>query len=637
RLPGDIYFLLKALPGESTAKLYIRQDLNGEDRLVVDPQRIKLNPEDQGKGTTVIEWFAVSNNQKKVAVLVIPGGDELHGELHVLDIESGRESGEVLTQVGAEAPQVYWLPDDRSFVYGRLQKLPPGAPAAEVRQKYRSYLHVLGNSPEQDQPIFGYGVVPGIDVDPSLIASVVIQHGSHWALGVLNGSTTPNSAYYIEPLSDLGKNHSWRKIADFADGVTDVQLRDDNLYLLTYKNAPRYKVLRTDARHPDLASAETVVPTGDSVVATINSAQDALYVQFQDGAITRVSRLPYGDGAKMRDLELPVAGSAFLNTDPLVPGALFAVSSWTSAVKIYAYNPATGQLADTHLQPSGPYDNPGHIESKEVKARSYDGTLVPLSIIYPKDLKLDGSNPTLLEGYGAYGVSYTPYFRPTRSAWYEQGGVYAVCHVRGGGEYGEEWHLAGKIAKKPNTWRDFIACAQYLIQQKYTSSARLAGEGGSAGGILIGRAITSNPEIFAAAIDVVGMSDALRSELTQNGETNIPEFGSVQTREGFNALYTMSPYHHVVDKTPYPAVLLETGINDPRVDPWQMAKMAARLQAATSSGKPILLRIDYAGGHSSLNATAEQIEEQRADEFSFLLWTFGIPGFRTTPDLVKPQ
>jgi prolyl oligopeptidase len=213
-------------------------------------------------------------------------------------------------------------------------------------------------------------------------------------------------------------------------------------------------------------------------------------------------------------------------------------------------------------------------------------------------------------------------------AWYERGGIYAVCHVRGGGEYGEEWHLAGKGSAKPNTWRDFIACAQYLTDNKYASPTRLAGEGVSAGGILIGRTITAQPDLFAAAIDKVGMSDTLRSELTQNGETNIPEFGSVKSEAGFKALYEMSAYDHVKDGRAYPAVLLETGMNDPRVDPWQMAKMTARLQAATTSGKPVLLRVDYAGGHGAMGATREQADEQLADEWSFLLWQFALPEFQ---------
>ncbi|MBV9499649.1 MAG: prolyl oligopeptidase family serine peptidase, partial [Acidobacteriaceae bacterium] len=394
------------------------------------------------------------------------------------------------------------------------------------------------------------------------------------------------------------------------------------------KNALRYKVVRTDARKPDLASAELVVPPSQAVITGISAAQDALYVQLLDGGIGRVLRVPYGIHPQAEEVALPFKGSAFVGTDPRLPGAILYLASWAKAFKIYAYDPQTKSAMDTKLQPIGPFDDPPDLESVEVKVPSHDGTLVPLSITYRKGVKLDGSNSTLLDGYGAYGFPSFPVFDSMRLAWYEKGGIYAVCHVRGGGEYGEEWHLAGKGATKPNTWRDFITCAQYLVDKRYTSSAHLAGEGTSAGGILIGRTITERPDLFGAAIDVVGVSDTLRFETTANGVPNVPEFGSTKTEGGFKALNAMSTYEHVEEKTRYPAVLLETGMNDPRVDPWQMAKLTARLQAATSSGKPVLLRVDYAGGHGNIGGTEKQIQEKLADEYSFLLWQFGVPEFQ---------
>jgi prolyl oligopeptidase len=306
---------------------------------------------------------------------------------------------------------------------------------------------------------------------------------------------------------------------------------------------------------------------------------------------------------------------------------LLYVSTWTKAFKIYTYDPKSAKVSDTGVQPAGPFDDPTDLESEEVKVPSHDGMLVPLSIVHKKGLKLDGTNPTLLDGYGAYGYAITPYFDAVQVAWYELGGVNAICHVRGGGEYGEEWHLAGKGATKSNTWLDFIACAQYLVDKKYTSPARLAGTGGSAGGILIGRAITERPDLFSAAIIDVGFLDAVRSETSANGETNIPEFGTVKIEEGFRNLYAMSAYQHVKDGTSYPAVLLTTGINDPRVAPWESGKMTARLQAATSSGKPVLLRVDYGGGHGGGSGEKEH-QEATADRWSFLLWQFGVPGFQ---------
>ena len=632
RMPGDMYLIYKRLPNEDTTKIYLRHGLKGADRLLLDPEKIKLAPEDQAKGKNEVRGTAVSDDGKLLVATMVPGGSETSGELHVFEIATGRELGDVVTHGAcAEGLCVSWLPDNHSFVYGRLQDLPPDAPPEKVRQNFRAFLHVLGTDAEQDKPVFGAGVVPSIDVDPSLIASISIPQGSRYAIGVINGSVTPNSAYYIAPVESLGKPDTpWRKIADFSDGVTDVAVLGDDLYLLTYKDTPRYKIIRTDARKPDLASAETVVPQGEMVITGIHRAADALYVDLSDGGIGRLLRVPYGPSPKAEKVALPFDGTMFLGTDPRLPGALLSATTWTRAFKVYAYDAKTRQITDTGIQPPGPFDDPGNLESIEVKIPSHDGTLVPLSIIHKKGLKLDGTNPTLIDGYGGYAISITPYFSPTQLAWYELGGVFATCHVRGGGEYGEEWHLGGKGATKPNTWLDFIACAQYMIDKKYTSPAKLAGTGGSAGGILIGRAITERPDLFGAAIIDVGFLDIVRSELTANGETNIPEVGSVKTEEGFKNIYQMSAYHHVKDQTAYPAVLLTTGINDPRVDPWMPGKMTARLQAATSSGKPILLRVDYGGGHGGGSGETEQ-QEASADRWSFLLWQFGVPGFQPNP------
>lgn len=626
-LPGDRYLILKRRPTDNVARLYLRQGLHGTDKLLVDPSKVTLAPVDRGKGKNVILYVSPSQNTKYVAVGIAPGGAERDTEIHVFETATGRDLGDVILHAWGGDPS--WLPGNRSFVYGRLQNLPPGAPATAIEQKYRAYLHVLGRNPAKDPAVFGYGVTPTIPVNPTYFASMEIPPDGKYAIASINDGVSPNSAFYVEPISDLGKTNSdWREVAGLSNDVANVAIHGDDLYLLTYENALRYKVIRTSVRHPNLTTAEAVVPPSQSVVTGIDPARDALYVQLMDGGISRLVRVPYGAKPKMQKIALPFEGAVDVTTDPRLPGALLGMTSWTKAYRIYAYNPQTKRVTNTELQPVGPYDDPSNITSLEVKVRSYDGTMVPLSIVYPKDVKLNGSNPTLLRGYGAYGITLTPDYSPIFLAWLDQGGVYAICHVRGGGAYGQGWHLAGKKATKPNTWRDFIACAQYLIRHKYTSPAHLAGMGTSAGGVLIGRAITSRPDLFAAAIDWVGMSDTLRSENSANGIPNIPEFGSVKTKAGFEALYAMSPYDHVKKGTRYPAVLLMTGMNDPRVSPWQMAKMAARLQAATSSGKPILLRVDYTGGHNTIGATRSDTEDTFGDIFSFLLWQTGAPGFQ---------
>ena len=278
-----------------------------------------------------------------------------------------------------------------------------------------------------------------------------------------------------------------------------------------------------------------------------------------------------------------------------------------------------GWMLDHGYAPVGPF------VVSEVMVPSHDGALVPMAVLHRKGLVLDGSNPALLEGYGAYGLSYTNFFDPRSIAWLERGGVLAYANVRGSGALGDAWHRAGFKATKANTWKDGIACARWLISERYTSAKTLGIWGGSAGGIFVGRAVTSEPELFAAAIFDVGVMDAVRSEESANGITNISEFGSWRNADEFKSLLEMSTYHQIRDGTPYPAVLLIHGLNDPRVDVWHSAKAAARLQAATTSGKPILLRLDDQAGHG-IGSTALQGYSKLADIYSFLLWQFGKTG-----------
>ena len=325
---------------------------------------------------------------------------------------------------------------------------------------------------------------------------------------------------------------------------------------------------------------------------------------------------------------------ALADTPPeRVGGAIFALASWTKPLLVYALDPRHG-LSDTGIRKAPKIDTSGYV-SLETSAPSTAGALVPVSIVMKRGTRLDGSNPTYLEAYGSYGISIDPYFLGSRFAWLDAGGIWVVAHVRGGGEYGEDWHLAGKGPTKAHTIDDVIAAARYLIAHRYTSAAHLAIEGTSAGGITVGGAITQHPELFAAALDVVGVTDALRSETEPNGPSNVPEFGSSSTAAGFAQLYAMDAYAHIVDGRRYPAVMGVTGINDPRVAPWQVAKFVARLRHASASGRPILMRVDYDAGHGLLAASRDQTIKLLTDEFSFLLWQCGSPDFAQIPMLMS--
>ncbi|HYW96520.1 MAG TPA: prolyl oligopeptidase family serine peptidase [Bacteroidales bacterium] len=621
RVPDDIYFYEKTLPGQQVAKLYMQHGLSGKEQLLFDPGKY----EKKGGSQWAISYYVPSFDGRYVAIGISPGGSE-NATVHVVDTKTGKETGDVIPLV---LGNIAWKQDSRSFFYTRR---------LDVSQKNRYdncqvYLHVLGTDPKGDPDVFGNKVTTSPQIKPSDTPLVSVKQNSTYAFGLLEHGTQNAVSLYITPLSSVGKAHKWKKIFGVNDDITDVSIHGNDLYLVTYKNAPHFKIIHINLKHPDMGHAQTVVPQSDRIIHYALPAKDALYVNETDGVVSNLLRVPY-DGGQPKEINLPYKGSLPYDGspqnmwyDPRIPGVLFAMTSWTRAAQIYTYNPQTKEVKNTHLQSPGPYGNAKDLESREVEVESYDGAMVPLSIIYKKGMKLDGSNPVILWGYGAYGSSYYPFYIPFLHALYDRGGILAVAHIRGGGVYGEKWRKAGYKLTKPNTWRDFIACAKYLIKHKYTSSSKLAIRGGSAGGITVGRAMTEQPNLFAAVIDMVGVSNPLRFEFTPNGPSNIPEFGSIKSQAGFEDLYAMDSYQHVRDGVKYPAVLLTTGWNDPRVAPWQAGKMAARLQAATASGKPVLLRVDYNGGHG-YGSSKEQQETETATEFSFAFWQMGMPGFQ---------
>jgi len=620
---GGRWFYLKRAPGQDNQRLYTRNGSSAAERLLLDPETLTANGVHYS-----IDYYTPSPDGKLVAVGIAPGGSE-NAVLHVLDAATGKELGEHIDR--AQFGAIAWLPNNRSFFYNRLRKLGPDEPRPSYYLNSRAYLHQLGNDPDKDAPVFGNGLSASISMGESDFPFIALPVGSKYALAVDAHGVQNELTIYAAKVVDVHDAAApWRKIADVPDDSTGFDIHGDHLYLVTHHDAPRFKVVRLNLADGNFQTAEVVMAPSEAVVVGVGVAADAVYVQKLDGGIGRLFRIPFEGGAA-KPVPLPFDGAIeelFVNAAE--PGVYVRAASWTKSPVYLHYDPKTTQVADTKIVPPSPVDFSG-IESEEVKAKAADGTLVPLSIVHKRGLKLDGSHPTLLHGYGSYGITYDPGFDPASLAWLERGGVVAVAHIRGGGEYGEDWHNGGRKATKLNTITDFIACAQYLIEHKYTSPQHLAGEGTSAGGITIGGAITERPDLFGAALDNVGMSDDLRAELQVNGPANIPEFGTVKDEQDFHHLLSISGYHRIKDQTAYPAVLLTTGINDPRVDPWQMNKMTARLQAASSSGRPILLRVDYDAGHGGIGATRTQHTNLLTDQYSFLLWQLGDPDFQGAP------
>jgi prolyl oligopeptidase len=418
-------------------------------------------------------------------------------------------------------------------------------------------------------------------------------------------------------------------VFDTTAEVQDAAIGGRWLYVRSARDAPRYKVLRMPLDRPDIDNATLLVPESADVITDIAGTRDALLVTRRDGAVKRLYRVLHETGPKLDPVRLPVEGDVSVSDARAdLPGAVLALGGWTRATRRYLLD-AQGAVKDLGLVPIGPFDAPQDIEAREVRVKSHDGVEVPVSILMRKGTALDGGHPLLLYGYGAYGSVEDPGMSPRLIAWLERGGIYAIAHVRGGGVFGDAWRRAGWKATKPNTWKDGIAVAEWLIANRYTSRERLAIMGGSAGGIFVGRAITERPDLFGAAVISVGNVDSIRSETRANGQANVPEYGTVTKEDEFRALLAMSPYANVKPRTAYPAVLFEHGVNDSRVDVWMATKLASRLMASTTSDAPVLLRLDYDAGHG-IGTTRDQVQRQIADRWSFLLWRAGVDEFQPT-------
>jgi prolyl oligopeptidase len=613
---GQRIFLEKRPAGVDQFQLFVRE-ADGSERVLVDPTRLR-----SGEAHMSLDWWRASPTGDHVVYGLSPAGSE-NSVLHVMEVATGQTLAERID--GAQYADPCWLPDGSGFFFNRLAE---GARAGTDAYYKNSacWLHRLGAPPGEDQRILARGQFEDVSIEEIDFPTVSTSPGSAYALALLySGVQREVTAFTARLASVLAGKPTWRRVCAKEDQVTHAKLIGGDLYLLTFKEAPRYKVTRVSAEAPAIAHAQTVVPQSTRVAASIVAAQDGLYVVDLDGGVGRLRRVDRRGG--VREVILPFEGALsaiYASADR--PGADIILESWVRPPTLYRCDPRTLSLSDTGLQPQPDLDLAPY-ESKRVLARARDGVEIPLSILFRRDIALDGSNPALVSVYGAYGVTVDPFFLPRNLAFLDSGGVLAVAHARGGGEFGRAWHEAGRLGNKPNTWRDLIDCCEALVGLGYTRPEKLAIQGGSAGAIGAGRALTERPDLFAAAILSVGLTNTLRMEFSQNGPPNIPEFGSVRTEDGFRALREMDSYQHVSDGAAYPAVLLTAGMTDPRVETWHAAKLAARLQTATSSRRPVLLRVEFDGGHG-YGATRAQRDAETADIFSFVLWQTGTPGFQ---------
>jgi prolyl oligopeptidase len=603
---NGLYFLMKDQPPKQQPSLVCLTSVTdlSTERPVVDPNTIDPT------GGTSIDFYSASLDGKYVAVSLSKGGSE-DGTLYFYETATGRRLDDVIPRVngGTAGGSATWNADGSGVYYTRYPR-EGERPAADLPFYLQIYFHKLGTPVSADPYVLGkeFPKIAEIELSTS-------PDGKSILADVFNGDGGEHS-YWL-----LASGAAWTQVTRFEDGIVQGQFgMDDALYLLSRAGAPHRKILRLPLSTPVLGAAQVVVPETDNAIDSYTATASKLYVTEMIGGPTQIR--VYDLTGKWLGLvpmsEISLVGQAARTTGDDV---LVRSQSYTHPPAYYRLGPSDTSLKPTALAQSSPADF-SDCEVRRVFAPADDGTKLPINIIMKKGAKLDGQAPTLLYGYGSYGISEEPYFQPKLKAWIEQGGIYADASVRGGGEFGEEWHQAARLGTKKLSMDDFAACARYLVREGYTKKKRLAIEGGSAGGLLVYGTVVHHPDVMEAAIAHVGYGDVLRTELAPNGEFNTTEFGTVKDSVQFRGMYSYSPYHHVQNGKTYPSILALTGVNDPRVPSWETYKMVARLQASGSPNK-VLMRVSYDSGHGIGTALSER-DQQRADELLFLLDQLGM-------------
>jgi prolyl oligopeptidase len=608
---GSQLFALKRQPPKNQSVLVVMDSSASlrTERVVLDPNRLDTS------GKTTIDWFKPSPDGKLVAVSLSENGSE-DGTLHLYRTESGQALADVVPRVqfATAGGSVAWARDGKGFYYTRY---PQGSerPAADANFYQQVYFHRLGTHASDDAYVIGKDF-PRI----AEIALEASEDGRHLLADVSNGDGGEHG-FYLR--SDEGP---WRRIADYTDGIRHAEFgRDGRLYALALKGSPRGRIvtMALDDARAELPGAPTLVAESDAVIEAFLPTASQVYVEMLLGGPSEL-RIHALDGRRIGVVEAQPITTFNLGARLAGDKILFGSQSYVRAFAWYAYDGAqrSARPVKTALSDAPVFATAGGLPGAQAVrefATSKDGTRVPVDVVRMKGTPLNGAQPVLLTGYGGYGVSMRPYFSRNTVAWLRHGGVFAQAILRGGGEFGEDWHLGGNLTRKQNVFDDFIASAEMLIARKYTRPERLAIQGGSNGGLLMGAVLVQRPELFRAVVSGVGIYDMMRVELTPNGAFNVTEFGSVQKPDEFKALLAYSPLHNVRDSTAYPAVLMTTGEHDGRVEPWMSYKMTARLQAANPNGHPVLLRVASDAGHGIGTSLASAVDEQ-ADELAFLFW-----------------
>jgi prolyl oligopeptidase len=631
-LAGRHYFYTRREGMQNQPILYVREKTkdgltsgnDGPDRVLVDANQLAAD------GTVALDWYQPSENGKYVAYGTSSSGSEM-STLHIIETKTGTLLPDTIER--ARAASVAWKLDNSGFYYTRYPKK-GDVPAGQEMYNRHVFYHSLGDDPgQEDQLIFGEGR------DPEDWPSVSLSNDGHWLLIHVEQGWTKSELF----LMDLKKGTPPIRVTIGKDFLYGGEVYNDKLYISTNEDAPRYRVFVVDVGNYDRAAWKEIIPQSDAVLQGVAVFGGKLYAQYERNATSQLKLFDL-DGKKLTDVALPAIGSVFgasgrWDRDEMffgfqsftVPPSIYRVD--LKPVHVVTREGTSGLEGDVIANPvlwtkvDAPSIDPSAYEVNQEWFNSKDGTRLPMFVVHKKGLQRNGKNPTLLTAYGGFNLSLTPEFKRQQYLWLEHGGIYAVANLRGGAEFGEDWHRAGMLERKQNVFDDMTAAAEHLIAEKYTDKNHLAIQGGSNGGLLMGAMITQHPDLFRAVVCQVPLLDMLHYQDFQIAKLWIPEYGSSENPDQFKWLYAYSPYHHVKPGAEYPAVLFMTADTDTRVDPMHAKKMAAEMQAEAKNGssrtRPILLRIESKAGHGAGKPVTKQIEEF-TDIYSFLFWQLGV-------------
>ena len=606
QMAGKYYFYTKREGMQNQPILYVREGVNGADRILVDANEFAAD------GTVALDWFQPSDNGRYIAYGTSAAGSEM-STLHIIETKTGATLPDVIERT--RAASIAWQHDNRGFYYTRYPKK-GDVPAGQEMYNRHVFYHELGTDPATDDPIFGEGRYP------EDWPSISLSNDGHWLLINVSQGWTKSELF----LMDLQKGTPPTRVTTGKNFLYGGEVYEGKLYITTNEDAPRYRVFVADAGNYDREAWKELIPQTDAVLQGAAVFGGKLFAQYLQNASSQLKIFDL-DGKKLNDLSLPAIGTVFgtggrWNRDEV----FFGFQSFTFAPSIYRYD-LKDNSTSLWTKVDAPSIDPAAYEVAQEWFKSKDGTRVPMFVVHKKGLQRNGRNPTLLTGYGGFNVSLTPAFSRTAYLWMEHGGIYAVANLRGGAEFGEDWHRAGMLDKKQNVFDDMIAAAEHLISEKYTDPKHLAIQGGSNGGLLMGAMITQRPDLFRAVVCQVPLLDMIHYQDFQIAKLWIPEYGTSENPEQFKWLYAYSPYHHVKAGAEYPAILFMTADTDTRVDPMHAKKMAALMQAEAKNGashtRPILLRIETKAGHGAGKPVTKQIEEF-TDVYAFLFWQLGM-------------